>query len=109
MREAGIPQFGFNPLSVLGDAPDPADEARREWEESVAELDAAIAWIFSTPQGLRMKEWLLQVRRQPTFDPALGFRDGAAFGFFREGQNDILRQIEAAVERHHNQGADDGT
>lgn len=67
------------------------EEIRQAKAESAEETKMAFEACFSTPAGQvvldYLRDWALQA---DGFDPALGFYNGAANGFYREGQNRLI-------------------
>jgi len=67
------------------------------------ELQLIFAKTFNTDDGqivLRnLMKFLTEVKG---FDPALGFHDGAAQGFYMEGMRDMVAYVNRMVERGNN-------
>jgi len=61
-----------------------------------AELDEAISALFTSPLGVLVLESL---RARTIEMPVARPERDAQYAFFREGQNDIIRQIQAAMLR----------
>lgn len=62
---------------------------RKQYEENIDFLKA-----FSTPSGKRVLEWLKKhTLDTPTWWPAADYDKAVANGFFREGQNSLVRQL----------------
>ncbi|MDJ0950909.1 MAG: hypothetical protein QNJ94_18515 [Alphaproteobacteria bacterium] len=104
--QGDIPAFGFNPLDTL--APTEEDQSaerlerqRQEWQEAEEELNGAIARMLSSADGRVVRSWLARLRDAPTFDAAMGTINGAAWGFFREGQNNLLREMERREKAYY--------
>lgn len=81
-----------------GDGWDWFEQARQQVEdyreqkgETAEELKLAFEACFSTPSGQvvlsYMRDWIL---RAEGFEPSLGFYNGAAQGFYREGMRRFL-------------------
>lgn len=89
-----IPDRGWvNPLDSF-DPEDAADDPEREARiDAERQLDNDIHRTFSRGAGRNVLQWLARLQDAPTFDPTRGFEHGAAYGFWREGQNDLYRQI----------------
>lgn len=89
-------------LGKLGDwnvfeKPPPVDESAAQ---ARYDLDVAYKRCFSTEVGRRVLEDLInKTLRQPTFDANLGWQNGAARGFAREGQNSIVAFIMECMAR----------
>ena len=61
-----------------------------------AELDRSISRIIESEDGQRMMDWLENsVLMQPTWAP--GFETD--YGYFREGQNHLVRELKHRAER----------
>ena len=89
----------FNQLdwSIAPQAPDveQVEVARaKAYEEDVHFLKA-----FSTPSGKAVLQWLvLHTLDTPTWWPDADYNKAVANGFFREGQNCLVRQIKAKIQ-----------
>jgi hypothetical protein len=60
------------------------------------DLDIQIARTFSTEEGQKVLAWLReQYLEQPGWQPGAE----ASFGFFREGQNSVIRDLETRIKR----------
>lgn len=60
------------------------------------DIDILIARTFSTEEGRQVLAWLRQVTIEtPAWVPG----QEASYGFAREGQNSIVREIERRMER----------
>lgn len=74
-----------------------ADAIKRE------ELAMQYAAVMTTPQGRAvmadLMRWVMEVKG---FDPDRGFYDGAAYGFFREGQNSMVQYIQRMITQGEN-------
>jgi len=50
--------------------------------------------VFSTEDGKKLLEqYRTDLIDNPSFVPEMGFENGASLGFYREGQNSIIRQM----------------
>lgn len=69
-------------------------------EQSISDDDLLVAKVFVTKDGHELIE-LLKSRTldQPTFVPG----EDASYGYFREGQNSIIREIIQKIKRVQNQ------
>lgn len=66
----------------------------KEQHEAMLDTCRDYAECFSTPSGMRVLENIRKMlNNQPTWNPDLDPR----YGFYREGQNDILRHIENRI------------
>jgi len=60
------------------------------------DLDIMIARTFSTENGQKVLAWLReQYLENPSWQPGAE----SSFGFFREGQNSVIRDIEKRIKR----------
>lgn len=74
------------------------DIAEKQYEENVDFLRA-----FSTPSGKKVLEWMeAHTLRAPTWWPIGNYDQNVANGFFREGQNHLVKQIKAKIEQARN-------
>jgi hypothetical protein len=74
---------------------EPQKQAAPE-EQPKAEIDILIARTFGTPEGKQVLTWL----RQATIEtPAWVPGHDASYGFAREGQNSLVREIERRIGR----------
>jgi hypothetical protein len=65
--------------------------SQKEYEENLDFLKA-----FSTTSGKKVMEWLtLHTLDSPTWWPA----QSEKFGYFREGQNSLVRQLKAKIQQ----------
>jgi hypothetical protein len=72
------------------------DDAAGAVDVSPAEIDRQIASTFTTPDGAVVLAWLRRATiEQPCWVPG----QDASHGFAREGQNSIVREIEARMRR----------
>lgn len=66
-------------------------QEEKEYETNVSFLNA-----FSTPHGKKVLEWItLHTLDSPTWWPA----QKPEFGYFREGQNSLVRQIKDKIKK----------
>ena len=60
------------------------------------DLDILIARTFSTENGQKVLAWLREAYLEnPSWQPGAE----SSFGFFREGQNSVIRDIEKRIKR----------
>jgi len=60
------------------------------------DLDIMIARTFSTENGQKVLAWLREAYLEnPSWQPGAE----SSFGFFREGQNSVVRDIEKRIKR----------
>lgn len=60
------------------------------------DLDILIARTFSTEQGQKVLTWLRQAYLEnPSWQPGAE----SSFGYYREGQNSVIRDIEKRIKR----------
>ena len=72
------------------------------------ELAALYLSAFSTPAGQKVLQHLRQVFVDPPyFEVALGLDNGAAYGFTRQGQRDVVRHVEGMMQRAQEPGKDE--
>ena len=83
--------------------PEGAEQVQKQNLEAVEqdrELDRDILATFSTAAGRRVFEWLWQATvMQPTFNGQLPMDRAVPWGFAREGQNSIVRDLRMRMER----------
>lgn len=71
-------------------------EASKDEPQAKQEIDILIARTFATAEGARVLAWLREVTiESPAWVPG----QEASFGFAREGQNSIVREIERRIAR----------
>lgn len=70
------------------------DEQRNEDGYTREEMFRVYYQAFTTTQGQVVLRDLMKFRRTTFFDPARGFYDGAAQGFYNSGMNDLITHIE---------------
>ena len=81
---------GWEGVNAQSPVPDP------ETEGFQADLDRSIARVLETDDGRVMIDWLCAAfLHQPTWAPGYS----TDFGFFREGQNTLIREILVRSER----------
>jgi hypothetical protein len=71
--------------------PPPAQE-----QPQAQDIDILMARTFATEEGRQVLAWL---RRVTIETPAWAPGQEASFGYAREGQNSIVREIERRIER----------
>jgi hypothetical protein len=64
----------------------------------VQELNKAFARCFGTPAGRKVLAYLHQVRLAACFNAELGWENGIAYGFAREGQNTLINEIDMRID-----------
>ena len=80
---------GWEGIEVLNEKPLPT-------KDNQLELDKAFARTFDTEEGKKVLEYLIaRTMHQPTWIPG----GDTSFGFAREGQNSIIREIQSRIER----------
>jgi hypothetical protein len=84
--------------SIGEDAPDMQQiEAAKQKEY---ELDVQFLKTFTTPAGKEVLQWLIaHTLDTPTWWPDADINKATANGFFREGQNSLIRQVKAKIQR----------
>lgn len=85
---------------TVGFSDDWLNLSREKVEEQLADdgiegddIRQAFKDTFTTPAGRIVLEYMTRLQGQPTFYPELGFHNGAAMGFWRDGQNSIATLI----------------
>lgn len=72
-------------------------------EEAAAkqyELNHQFRECFESPSGKVVLDWLVShTLETPTWFPAADYNKAVANGFFREGQNSLIRQIKHMIEQ----------
>ena len=64
------------------------------------DLNILVARVFGTDNGKKVLEWLREVYlEQPCWQPGAD----ASFGQWREGQNTVIRDIEARIRKSRNE------
>lgn len=87
------------------DANQMKERARKAYEEN-HHFDKA----FSTPSGRKVLEWLdKHTLGTPSWWPDADYNKAVANGFWREGQNSLVRQIKSKIEqaRHYKEENND--
>jgi len=75
---------------------DPSQVEKDAEPSQKQEIDILIARTFATEQGQKVLAWLRQVTIEiPAWVPG----QDASYGFAREGQNSLVREIERRIER----------
>ena len=75
---------------------DVLNEKSREGVLDQLELDKSFARTFETEEGKKVLKYLIsRTLHQPTWIPG----GDTSFGFAREGQNSIIREIQTRIER----------
>lgn len=73
---------------------EPKLENIEEAASKAYELNIHFLRTFSTPSGKKVLEWLTShTLDTPTWWPSADYQKAVANGFFREGQNSLVRQI----------------
>ena len=81
---------GWEGLEVLDKTP------KKEPKDHQIELDKAFARTFETDEGQKVLKHLMEkTLGQPTWVPGLD----NSYGYSREGQNSIIREINQRIER----------
>lgn len=89
---------------MLGKMPGDFTQKKIEVDPKIAdklrEMDALIAKTFSTPTGKRVLQYLRdETIEKPVFRRIGMDLAGVNEGFFREGQNELVRQLEMRIKR----------
>ena len=91
MAEGDINLPGWEGLEVLGNKP----------KDNQREIDVSNARTFNTKDGKKVLEYLIsKTIKQPTWIPG----SEPSFGYAREGQNSVIRDIQTRIERAKNNG-----
>ncbi len=94
---AGLLENGWDGLE-----PDDANDAGNQYEAALARYEAAreIAVPYMSEQGKRALAKLKEITvMQPSFSvDARTYDEACAYGFAREGQNSVVRHVEACIE-----------
>ena len=68
------------------------------------ELALTFARVFNSPDGQivlsHLQDWIEKVK---SFDPDLGFYNGAAYGFWRAGQNSMIQYLKTMTAKGINE------
>lgn len=71
-----------------------------ELDQKHIDINLLIARAFSTEEGQKVLAWLREnYLEQPCWQPGTD----SSFGIFREGQNNVIRDIELRIRRAKNQ------
>lgn len=71
-----------------------------ELDQKHIDINLLIARTFSTDEGKKVLAWLREsYLEQPCWQPGTD----SSFGQWREGQNTVIREIEARIKRAKNQ------
>jgi len=71
-----------------------------ELDQKTVDINILIARTFGTDNGKKVLEWLREVYlEQPCWQPGAD----ASFGQWREGQNTVIRDIEARIRKSRNE------
>ena len=64
------------------------------------EMNVHFLKTFSTPSGKEVLQWLIShTLDTPTWWPNADYDKAVANGFFREGQNSLVRQVKAKIQQ----------
>lgn len=70
------------------------EQQRNKYEENLDFLKT-----FSTPHGKRVLDWMTKhTLETPTWWPSADYNKAVANGFFREGQNSLVRQLHSKID-----------
>lgn len=87
----------WNPLGDIEAQAEEAAEARRELQNEFNKLHVR---VFTTDDGKKLlDQYRSELIESPSFVPEMGAENGAALGFFREGQNSIIRQMTVRLKK----------
>jgi len=68
-------------------------------DNKISDIDKLVAKVFATKDGQQLLSWLKnKTIDQPSFYPG----EDASYGYIREGQNSIVREIIQKLERVRN-------
>jgi hypothetical protein len=82
------------------DIDEQAKEATEAMQAQENELNKLHVRVFNTEDGKKLLDYYrTNTTDLPTFLPNLGFENGAAMGFHRDGQNSIIREITIRTKR----------
>lgn len=88
---------------LLWDLDEPSTEHIEAAKAKQFEEDIHFLKAFSTPSGKLVMEWLTKhTLDSPTWWPQTDYNKSIAAGFFREGQNSLVRQLKAKIENARN-------
>lgn len=72
-------------------------------KEKAYEENVDFLKCFNTPSGKKVLEWMVKhTLDTPTWWPSADYNKAVANGFFREGQNCLVRQIQAKINQAKN-------
>lgn len=84
---------------LLWDLDQPNNEQLDEIRAKQYEEDVHFLKCLTSPSGKVVMAWLEKYTLQsPTWFPQGDYQKSVATGFFREGQNSLVRQIKAKIE-----------
>lgn len=90
----------MNQLSWTIGEEEPNREQLELAKQKEYELDVIFLTTFNTASGKKVLEWLIShTLDTPTWWPDADYNKAVANGFFREGQNSLIRQVKAKVQR----------
>jgi hypothetical protein len=76
-----------------------SEQQQAAYESDVYATDEMLRRAFNTPNGRKALAYMEQIARQVGADPNLGMDRGAAWGFFREGQAQLVWEIRQRMIR----------
>ena len=83
-----------------GDFTEPKPKIPQEAVDKIKEMDVLIAKTFSTGAGRKVLKFLRdETIEKPIFRRIGQDIAGANEGYFREGQNELIRQLEMRIKR----------
>lgn len=87
----------WNPL---GDIDEQAEENNKIIQEQENELNKLFVRVLNTEDGKKFLEYHTKnTVDKPTFFPQMGLDNGAAMGFYRDGQNSIVREMTIRLKK----------
>lgn len=97
----GIPASNGEGWDQFNEANERAMKAAQERADlAQKELDRAFARMAATADGaIVMQAIEAMIENMDDFNPALGFYNGAAYGFWRTGNRNLLKLIKRAIAR----------
>lgn len=82
-----------------GELDQPDTRAVAEKQKLAYEENYDFLATFDTPSGKKVLEWLIKhTLETPTWWPDADYNKSVANGFWREGQNSLVRQIKAKIQ-----------